>query len=353
MLLSKWHTKRFVERLQLSCIQFLDLPYKESRGLPTKYEDPQAYNLIRHVDRSINIACSRIDKCFTKRKPFLGTLPLGILNALATKEPKSGNDIVLFNRGTFPFLHIICKVIARAMPVGDNGHSQSTDLNIVARFLDKNPEITGHLLDLFNSYLIAGNASYADPYRVRDVSIILSGIFLLAAESFILGHEYGHLSAGHMDMSNEIPFMLGNNFLTCRSMDWEDEFRADYLGMTFAVLTSLKAGTDTSLAFAGIDLFFSSMIMVERALKILLNQSPFESIVLCHPPFSQRQQFLRENLHHFLPAEKTISALDLSKKIQSIANILWERVQPALIAMRKSGKKPAKIWSLLEKKSLY
>jgi hypothetical protein len=70
--------------------------------------------------------------------------------------------------------------------------------------------------------------------RLHDVAPEVAGfatVLRRAQQLFVLGHEYGHLMAGHLE---DARYRIGSEEVDAASRRWDQEFDADLVGIALA-----------------------------------------------------------------------------------------------------------------------
>ena len=133
--------------------------------------------------------------------------------------------------------------------------------------------------------------------------------------AFIVGHELGHVLLGHMRESygKEAPAHLLHDM----------EYSADTRG-TELVVTSFRnrydpifGASDTALGQAGVDIFFTYLVFMER-----VTTTPVDSHPSTHPSSEYRRAKLRERFWHELPENAKSLASTAEKIFDGFAQIL-------------------------------
>lgn len=115
----------------------------------------------------------------------------------------------------------------------------------------------------------------------------------------------------------------------------KQEFDADGLGLPLMITSLDEQGREyMDLSYCGADLFFSSYEVIERAKCILKNgtddfywRDSKNNNARTHPPAEKRREHLRKIAEYQFGSK----FLNLSKLIEKIINVLWNKIRPELI----------------------
>jgi hypothetical protein len=285
-------------------------------------------------------------------RPIFGTLPLGRLNAMAIRVPESDEHIIVFQDGVFGFVNLVMKAVAAAFPVESSsgeGIRFSLKPGDVDRSIEQNPEPVRRLADFLLAYIMEGHPHHAEQYWLRDPHSTLAAIFRSTAETFIMGHEYGHIAAGHLTIrQQDVEQQLGDTTVEVLPLAWRQEIEADYIGMTLTVQTMHDVRQmDLALSYIGIDLLFSTIDLVERAMGTLLGVDPTTVLHDSHPPPSARRDVMRNHLEDIgVGPEAAAGAVGLAETATATLDRMWDRIEPYFGELHRRGEQPALIWSV-------
>lgn len=327
--------------------QFFGLLEKADAARPTPYEDAWTYYLMSSLASQTEAAAAKILEQAPAMPPF-GTLPLGQLNAMAMAVPDSSESLIAFQHGVFGFANLVSKAVAASFPVvpntdAEDGVTFSTDLEIVERRFAEDDLPLRRLDDFLAAYLVAGHPHAAAQYFLEMPYSRLAEMFLNAFELFIFSHELGHVVAGHVDARRTVQ-RLTDHAVEPAPPDWKRELEADYLGTAVAVAAMREREIDFALGYCGIDLVFSAIELVDRALSTLRYGEVREApISATHPPAQLRRESSRHWIAEFA-GEEGPGAIDLATTSQRLLELMWDRLQPGFEERHRNGVRPHPSW---------
>lgn len=325
--------------------------YAEAKKLcPTRFEDPGLYSLLIDMAKSLEDTAHEVGWELLPERPVFGTLPLGQVNAMAIRVPDSDEHLIVFQVGLFGFINLFAKALAAAFPVKNDaggGYHLSTDIDDVGSWLERDDTPISRLMDLLGAYVMVGDPHAARQYFVSGATESLSSLLRETAETFILGHEYGHIRAGHLDTHDEVETKLGSESVEVLPRAWKQEAEADLLGMYLTVQTMANKGFDLAMSFAGIDLVFSGFELVGRALNLLVHGRDETMLPSdTHPPPEVRRELLRQQLAQITDdADQVHGALSLTAVLDAVVAVMWDRIAGVFYDLHSRGAPPASIWA--------
>jgi hypothetical protein len=239
--------------------------------------------------------------------------------------------------------------VAASYPITKSDDQSGARLNFhpggVAKCWDENPEPLDRLADLLTAYLIVGHPHAARQYFLDNPHAYMSSAFLDGIELFIFGHELGHVIGGHLETPRFASQRVGPTEVERINPDWQMEFEADRIGCDLAMRAMRESEVQDSIAFTGIDLFFSAMQLVDRALSVLLHGEVVDAPESpTHPPTIARRDALRAKMKKQLPEDELSLVAGFSSSTQVVLDQAWRRIQPQFVELHRSGKAPAAFW---------
>jgi hypothetical protein len=169
------------------------------RGMPTRYEDPNAILLL--CSAAITVQAEVVKDTPGFALPYLGTLPSGTLNATALVVPGSNAKLVVVNFALFTFAHEFGKIgLATIQIKNRDGKVAIETSDDYFNALRTDPAFLTRasmaLEDFANQRPIQGHApprKYDDPLLVAMDS---------ALEQFVVAHEFAHIIFHHSVQDN-------------------------------------------------------------------------------------------------------------------------------------------------------
>lgn len=309
---------------------------------PTRYENPLSYDILNRMAERIRFAADQL-LGNAPDWPLLATLPTGQVNALTMRAPQSDEHVVFFESSLFSFALLLSKAVMRTIPVkrfGDDHWELLWDENAIAGRIDSNEELRYRFFQVIAEYAITGNTGRVEPYLPEGYYSDITSYLCEAVETFVFGHEYAHILAGHLKADNTPLRRLTDSDGILLVYSWPQELEADALGVKLATQAMLNQHPKAHLAqcYMGSDFFFTALDAVEKA--ALLFRDGVETPKLrSHPPALVRRQALRIRLlemvggdiEHFEESSKPSRCLEFA------AEHLWAAVHDSVLALRTYG----------------
>ncbi|MFE2013489.1 hypothetical protein [Streptomyces sp. NPDC059491] len=298
----------------------------------------------------INSLADQLEKGFSGSftRPVLGMLATGEINAVTLLAP-SGAHVVAFESELLSFANLFGKAVALAMPHEarqDGGIAFSAEIDEVRRHVRDSPEAVRRFRDVVLAYLLEGRPSKASPYLPSEAVRTLGYIFQQGMELFVLGHEYGHVMAGHVADRKTPRRMLGVGHVPVTEVGWrwEQEGVADVIGWKLC-LGAMSGEVGLELSHAGVELFFSAYEVLNRAVPLLMTgvNAPLPGSST-HPPADLRRDIVRTLAEAELK-ERAGPVLEYGKAIQGVVDVLWEQTAPVIVDLHRQGAVPDARWT--------
>lgn len=325
--------------------------WRDPEVMPSRYEDPLRYRMIRTRAEQIESAATAHGMEISER-PLLGTLPTGQVNAMTYLVPGSRYHVVVFERDLFTFALLLSKAICCAFPVEPSVTERTTfvtSLGPVRQRIEEHPELVERFTELVLAYALTGRPTPATPYLPGRAHQHLALVLRTSLELFILGHEYGHVLAGHLSqVSRTAPSRARLDDVGALEYSWRQEYEADAIGCRLAHSAMKGLGYDSALSFWGADSFFSGMDVMDRATSLLLHGDEERHTLSSHPPSEQRRERLRAAVPQIVierDPEEHIKPVQLGGTIQAVIEELWFRSRPSVMNAHKRGLRPARQWT--------
>jgi len=247
---------------------------------------------------------------------YTDLFPTGSFNAQATRC--KGGVLILLNRGTMMCIHMIIKILCKSSVFFENFTNDGTPIDTIDDSNVSNDDLVTALSEILLFYL--GYLKVPYPRRLpldsqAKIVVIANGI-LRSAEKFALSHEYGHLIAGHLNISQSQMILskstVGNIKVIPKS--WEQEVEADVIALMI-MLAQIPKKIDNYFdlfrvqqIFAGPIIYFGidSLIVNIHAKIKKLGELPFSKT---HPPSIYRLNYIRDYLLQ-IGGEKSILLAD-------------------------------------------
>lgn len=322
---------------------------------PSPYEDPIDYSIIKRLSSEIESAIDLLGLNFTSR-PVVGTLPLHDINARTILIPGSTDHLVLFDRGLFTFALLLAKVIAQAFPTEEGpGDRIRVDLSreAVAGHIAQNPEVRTRFIQALGGYIM-GRPSRAPQYFATPFHSYISQFMISSLELFILGHEYGHVVAGHLSAEAPTAALLPDAADSAEAIEysWKQEYEADFYGAVLSIVAMTKRFEDhfkdasdaIKFRYTGSEIFFGAVETVDRAVStIAYGHDKHRRVSFSHPPSSQRRRNIRQALPEIMRSEHVALAVQMGEILEDTMELLWQAAMPTFLNVYErtnSGRSP-------------
>lgn len=317
----------------------------ESERSASEYEHVGSYFILQQLIRDLRTSIDefKLELC---KEPIFGTLPSGNINGVALSFSNSRYWLIVFEVGLFGFANLFCKAVANAFPsVGDKQDEKLTfsiEPHMVVEEIENNPDLIKKFADVLFSYVIEGDPHQAEPYLPKKDRIPLIHLLCRGMELFVVGHEYGHCLAGHLERINEVELSSAPD--RPNSEVWEKEYEADIIGAMLTIKTLQRDRFDLALSIAGIEMWFICVHVVEQAVGILSGGSSNASKSVSHPPALDRRDTIRMILREQFDSDFE-DACRLGENLSNVVEIMWSKLIPLAQQLYRDGHRPHQIWS--------
>lgn len=301
--------------------------------LPTRFDCPWAHHQISDLLHRLKKSAEELG-LEVGNFPLHATVPTGQINAMAVSVPRSSRKFLLFDPELLTFCNLISKLYAQCLT--PNEKFGSGNIKILQAIIDGSPEIAGRLKAVLEAFVKTGRPGTSAPFSVDMGSIELSHIFRTGMEFFVVGHEFGHVYAGHLD-ELILKFHMISPELSVPSSHIE-EFEADYFGLVLTIYALRKEGVELRHILGAIKLFFSSLDLAKR-------YADFKSYGANRKFISEESSTHPSNASRKLAIDKAIEQLgvkdeDLEKNkqfyslIEETTDRLWQSISSTKLKVR-------------------
>jgi hypothetical protein len=284
-------------------------------------------------------------------KVTLSTLLTGELNARTFKAPYAKSSQpqywILFDPVFFDFFYQLSNAFASAIDMdgldkSGNRYAMGDDTASVNDAIHwggpKPVELAFRMLRSFVAY----GFPPLDIVPYDDCIFPLAETLRNQAALFVLAHEYAHIIRG--DMNNTAG----------QQAPWQGEINADIFGfrMCNAVLTMEDA--PAKVRKAGINLFFSGLLLVElarraldkgerqRVADLMPQQAP--SATDSHPEAISRLCLLDDEFSQHFPPNQVRGSEFLTALFMEITTQFWLRIEPDFLDLHSKGVRAKTVW---------
>lgn len=306
---------------------------------PSPYEDLGSFAILRSLTVDLRRSLDDFEIKLAK-EPIFGTLPSGNINGVALSFPNSAYWLIVFETGLFGFANLFCKAVANVLPLLgetlDGGLQFSIEPSLINEAIDRDPELLERFSDVLFSYVIGGDPYLAQPYLPHKNRIALIEALCNGMELFVVGHEYGHCCAGHLDEVDDLT--------QSSEAVWGREYVADAIGLMLTIRSMQRKGFDLALSIAGMEMWFICVHVIEKTVGILSGDAEKFSISMTHPPALARRESIRRRLREQVD-EGFEGAEQLGDNIFHVVEAMWLRLMPMAQELYRTGQRPHAIWS--------
>lgn len=332
---------------------FEDVNKQAIRSVPSPYEDPGRYQTIKQHAQRIESAAAQ-QGIHIAKKPLIGTMPTGQVNAMTYLVPCTTDHIVLLERELFTFALLASKAVCCAFPIVASSPTEGTliaaGLGAAEDRIQQQPQLVEHFIEVAMAYALTGRPSVAPPYWPERDYQMLSGVLQQSMLLFVLGHEYGHMIAGHLLQVSSATEERSPVDVDALDYSWRQEFEADVVGCRLSVAAMNQLGYGPVLSFWGADFFFSAMDVMDRSTSLLLCGDENKRKLGSHPPSKDRRSHLRRTFLPLLAGESSPGAtnpIEHAQIIEDVVEHLWLLGRPRIKDAHERGFRPAAQWTLL------
>lgn len=315
--------------------------------LPTRFESPLSFMLLKNSLESLTAARTKLYP--NSPLPLFGSMPTGTIDAQATVFENAEDPIIILDRNIYQFTGKFSKTVSATIPIGSDGGkvSLSYDKEDMRRRLHENPWIVSDFSQAMLLLVTSGAPNNAhetllDADHNRMHARLVNGL-----DSFIVGHELGHIVLGHARSSTRELHMAGDGRdrpIEVVDHSQDDELAADQVGLRLLVTSQAATGDpgdllDAAIAAAGSDLFFKLLDLADQY-RLKIGKPTFSD--KAHPPAATRG----ENLDRYLQSPE-MAGIGLDKfpdfrlLTRNALEVLVEEATPSLdkaFADYKAGK---------------
>lgn len=302
--------------------------------------DPYGDALLQRLFKPMMIRANRIalDLGLLKKEVTnIGTLPVGTPNAMAIAVPGTSDHVVVFQQGLPLFLNRMSKLAVsveyaippetyEALPFADDNW-QPQYRQCIAAALKKETHLGKRLLELLVVTIFDSNPNLATPHHVNASSSLVRAALLGSMEMFIIGHELGHVSLGHLERSaKRSAISIGVDNFEVISPEYAQEIEADAFGYVISDASAFDQTNNSESdlfehwMLAAPDFFFSCIAILERFMSVCgVDWSTADS----HPDTKVR----REHRRNFLKDVDNRAALVTGERLEIALEMLADAVE--------------------------
>lgn len=282
-----------------------------------------------------------------QNQPYIGVFNTGVVNAYAIRVPDSEHVIVAFDDGALRFFYKMSTLAALVLPVVDQtGGYQSCHLpeDELVTFWTEHISGRNDLIDYCTlvslSYVwnlddeIVWLPDFGGPGRFH-----ISTNFNAGCRLFLVGHEYGHILAGHLDKPRISRFSaVSGKTVEVVEASWDQEYEADAYATMLAVGAYLAQVQFLSWSITSVDFFFTALHIVESlrdiaSKKFMENPERLAGFSDSHPPLLERRNHVWRCLAKLFPHDAIQSCEKDCQFLRAGMRVLWEQTLPRLLPL--------------------
>ena len=292
----------------------------------TKYELPISFSILKSLFEKIQATAENTTIKITKT-PYIGTSLSKEYNAFACKVPNTNDNVIIFESELFTLANLTAKLIASCLPdfkITKESVLFSFEVTRIKEHIKNDKNLKNRFSDFIQNAIYLGEPNKTQQYFLDKTYQRLHYELLNSLELFVVAHEYGHISAGHLENTNNVKSITNENERSIILPDWEEEYEADEIGL-FLLLNSLDKESMFPFSYLGPELFFTILDLDERACSLYSEGK--EKRILdneTHPPSFERRNKIRNLLKKNIPKNHLESYLVASKFLENIIELLWD-----------------------------
>jgi len=280
--------------------------------------------ILEYMTEAVFDALPNPDREKLRGRIFAGDFPTGDFNAHAVRVPDGTGYVFLLNVGLMSLIYDTAKLLlsqSRWATFDQGGNPiQGTE---TGRSEISYKEAGQSLRDMIYNYVkLKEWTPPQERFVIKDETRnLILGMLALAADKFVLAHEFGHAILGHLDRSQCCSISVPDVGITLSvvSKSYEDEFTADLVAGALILESLPKEISNRHEAFtaevsvAGPFLFFEIARLIEKVA---------EAKYVTHPPTGQRYQVLKTAFRKPLPEQAFSFTKSVVTLLQSFEQFL-------------------------------
>ncbi|MBW8331134.1 MAG: hypothetical protein K0M40_03860 [Prolixibacteraceae bacterium] len=318
-------------------------------SLPTKYENPvyyfKLYLAARQLDKLLEKFSSELSSVLCvpqfRKDIVIGTIPLRSVNAMVCQFDTTGEVLICFRTGLFEFLNELTNLVFAMMKelgpaVGtipaetQRWTALSFDQDSLVRYLDSHPKVRAAFIQImiqFGTGVVSKEHSQiwrtAFPETGRDTEL---DWFQHYMHMFVLGHEYGHLLAGHLSEKKAELCMVGGVQVENQRHSYQEELEADLIGIAFVGSFLRSIGMQNQEELIVSSFFLSAADLLQRVISVIYTGFDMNRPVSSHPPPFGRRWKLQTSLVELLVDDQRAAVavtFRSAKMLEFVLETLW------------------------------
>ncbi len=303
--------------------------------LPTKYQELHSFSSVNYLLEEL-LKASEIGGYRLDIRPEICTVSTNSVNA-CTLTLETGESVIIVEEDIMSFIHLFTKIFSQCLEITDKSDGitsfSANKIDIINK-IEKDPKILERFKDFLCSYVIEGSPRKSKQYLMEaDTKYWFCTYLMISAELFLVGHELGHIIAGHNTKRIKVGYFTqedGNAI----NKNWEKELEADQIGMHLAMQAMAFKGFKADFCYLGIETFFIVQEIALKAFKILKDgNEDISKIFSTHPPNTIRRELTRESLRRLTSDENEYNAaIHVPNLINDTMEYLWGKTKDIFYA---------------------
>jgi hypothetical protein len=298
---------------------------KSVSKLQSKYEDIGSFTILQTIFDKVESSANKLNMSVSQ-KPILGTALSKEYNAFAVKVPDAEEYLIVFEGELFILSNILSKIISLSLPDfkrSDESVSFNLKISRIRNHIQTHPALQELFTDFVHNVISNAQPTKTKQYFLHESLGVMQYTLLNSLELFVVGHEYGHIYAGHLNDSSLTDFLYFGKNVSRISLDWEMEFEADLIGLNL-LLNSLNDKSLLPFSYLGPEMFFTFLDISERANNLFNTgkETRFEGGGT-HPPSFERRNRVRQLLRENIPDTHLESYNYTSQFLEDVMELHW------------------------------
>lgn len=274
--------------------------------------------------------------------PIVATSVTARANGTAFRIPFNQRAGILIDDGVFSFCSNVSRYAANLFDHSIEGNaSHLTFKPIVSSEASRHSEDYSWFRNCLLPTILKGHHFDAKIQKVdRELTRVYSA-FLMGMEYFLVGHEYGHVAAGHFGASNAIEThrAIGDHEVVELATRHEEEFEADRIGIDLA-LRALDKPQLEPLHTVGVFLFLFFAEKLVLANRVLTYGTDKPTGLGSHPSAIDRISKIIEHRKNHGIIEATKQAQAIVEDLDKFLARNWDIFELEIGELHESGQRP-------------
>lgn len=311
---------------------------RDGLPLPTRFEHRRHYRALNSAAEAL-LDVLHDTEWRIEPPPVIATMPTGDVNARASRERTTKTPVIFFDQGLSEFLVDFARIIGWAMPsLGPEQLFDDHALTGLQRSYTMPPQASMWLSGALRGYVMWGTPVLQEDERVpvpphNQFACVTLHMLML---QFIVGHELGHFSLGHMTRTwpSKNP--------------WRDEYHADEFGAFTTARRLFSWSGSAAAAFWAVDLALSCLHLLHKAMSVVAFTTAVKWVSRRHPDELSRRQQQRALVGEKRGGQLAGVTVDGYSELLGMSDALLRRIATlALLPLaqaREEGKQPSALW---------